>query len=1125
MVASKELLKVFEEGATLDLKSTGLSTSGGAVFRQLDNVLLENGYNLRGRRGVQMIGQPGGFVGTHRYTYLDRTTGAAVEEIVAINDHLWRLKTGTCVITQVGSTGALAWDYEILPNGSGVVELKIYEYPAGVKTLVYTESLGTGLEHPHLVKTIAHLQEDLETTTSGLGIGQGGAGYSFTGSGVLGQYAFIDNTAWTAMNGAPGKYAIEVDSSASDTTTMNWANFMPVWDYRHGRLLGLIAEGGASTSMGVTAQPPGTKEAGWVSGILAGTAESLSAKSLTSINGVAYTSTTITPTFTAGQVIGQGCVPAATIPFKASTDSGTTVGTFEIPVSYWDKAMGFGGERDLNFVSGQHTKTAYARSYRRDLRGPFFAAFLGRYGKNFRPPVFVDHKDVTYIFFTSEGVDDVELHENHVYKYDGVACYRAGMPRSYASSGVFTKAASSAGITGDVQFVAEIEFEDARGNIAKGNLPVVSESSPSNQRVFPTHSSLYVEEPEFVLPLAGGTNDTQFFINQVDSKVKVGQYVGFQSYLVRVTLVKSDNFIVEDITGSGYTWTTSEKIWINPAAGFRVSPLALRDTALSISYSHVSNAPMVREGEKVLGINPGFATAGGANSRYPVTREMALSSYDGTVSWFAATSSPEASVVFTPPHVDVDGSTLQNSAVIMVGVRTRLYRSFANGSLLYEATNLPTGIPWGSTSTGAFEISNSYLANAYAFSEDASLTGPELIEPDFGESRGLPPKASVGCTHQGVLVASGIMGEPNSVEFSSITQGPEAFSKESNQFDVPSTTGGTVTAVASDKDDRLAVLKERGYFDVAGSLPSLSFSVKSVRDGDYGVSSHNSLIKVAGTLIGVGPLGFVAIEGGQLIPAAEELSAEIINNRFLALNRARAVMNFKDRQYQCYIPGIDCDCPTSSRSAESDLCFVLDVSIPGKTSWRSYSYASNAEAFGGWSMFGGIPHHLHPPYKIGSSEYPLGAVFREIPERYQEQGIGSDNLPEVRPPWLFFADHVAPIPYRMRSQFIHMGEPNLPKTFQRFVLHHLYRLVEASKFVPWSCTLNLYRNFQESVVYASYDVEFPTVSTIQRIAPLKDQQANALAWEVIVNELWQAPHITGYTIMVAAPYKATDVKT
>lgn len=1121
MTAPRELPKTFEEGATLDLKGTGLSTSGGNVFRAVDNLLLENGYNLRGRRGVQLVGQPGGFVGVARYTFLDRDTGASGEEIVAINDHLWRLKTGSCQIVQVSSTGVLAWDYEVLPNTSGTVELKIYEYPAGVKTLVYTEDLGTGLEAPHLVKTLAHLQEDLETTTAGLGIGEGGNGYRFVGNGVLGEYAFIDNTTWTVM-ASVGKYAIEVDSSASDTTPMNWANFLPVWDYRHDRLIGLIAEGGASVSMGVSAQPPGTKESGWVSGILGGAEQTLASGSFTTKDGRAYTSENLVPTFTVGQVIGHGGVPAATIPFKRARAAGVTTGDITFPVSYWDKAMGFGGERDLRFgqLTNWTSNQVYAASYRRDLRGPFFAAFKGRFGKAFIPPTFVNHDDVLYIYFTSQGVLDVELHEDFPYKYDGMACYRAGLPRAFIGTLAATKAAGSGGITGDVLAAAEFEYEDHRGNITKGNLPLFTTTSLSNQRLAVSYSSLYVEDPDEIAALNDGTGATTFVVDRVEGKVAVGQYVGFQTYLVRVTAVSETGFTVEDITGSGYTWLIGERIWVAPAAGFRVSPVAFQASVSLLNFARTNNAPMVRTGDAVFGINPGYSVAGGTNARYPDIRRMRIEN-TGTVSWNAVVSASEAPITLTPNYPTIDSSQ-RNSAICFAGAKVRVYRSFQNGSLLYEAFASPAGFIWGNTQ--AFVATSLFSATSYGLSEDASLIGPQLIEPEIGRERDLPPKAAVACTHQGVVVAGGIKGEPNSVRFSEIVEGPEAFPLATNQFDVPATSGGEITAVASDRDDRLAVFKEKAYFDIAGSLPDNTFSVKSVNDGDYGVSSQASLIKIDSTLIGVGPLGFVGVENGVLTPVGEEISAEIINNRFINLRLARAVNNFKERQYQCYIPGVNCDCPVLSRNAENDLCFILDYSNKRTIAWRSYKYGAGAEAFGGWAMYGGIPHHLYAPFNITpSSTNDLGAVFREIPERFVENGVGA-NLPSTREPQDFFVDHVAAIPYRLRSQFIHLGEPNLPKTFLRMVLHSLYRSIEASKFVPWEATVTFRRNFQESVSYASYTVTFNTVADFQRVIAIKNEQANSLQFEIVVEELFKAPHITGYTMVVSAPYLKEDVK-
>jgi len=78
--------------------------------------------------------------------------------------------------------------------------------------------------------------------------------------------------------------------------------------------------------------------------------------------------------------------------------------------------------------------------------------------------------------------------------------------------------------------------------------------------------------------------------------------------------------------------------------------------------------------------------------------------------------------------------------------------------------------------------------------------------------------------------------------------------------------------------------------------------------------------------------------------------------------------------------------------------------------------------------------------------------------------------------------------------------------------------------VPWAADLVLRRNFQETVQYASYTLNFDELEDFQRVVPLRSEQANSLQFEITVFELFKAPHITGYTFVVAAPYKKEDVK-
>ena len=75
-----------------------------------------------------------------------------------------------------------------------------------------------------------------------------------------------------------------------------------------------------------------------------------------------------------------------------------------------------------------------------------------------------------------------------------------------------------------------------------------------------------------------------------------------------------------------------------------------------------------------------------------------------------------------------------------------------------------------------------------------------------------------------------------------------------------------IKMLISDTEDRLAVFKNNAYYDVPGDLDFNNFTSRAVAEGDYGISSHSSLLKVGGSLIGVGPLGFLGVSNGNLMP-------------------------------------------------------------------------------------------------------------------------------------------------------------------------------------------------------------------------------------------------------------------
>lgn len=1077
MVAVKEFLKTFEEGATLDLKSSGLLGSEGAVFRAIDNYVLENSFNLRGRRGVQLIGQHGGFIATHRYTYLDRVTGESKHEDIAINDHVWVLVTEGVQIEK--QTGSAEFDYECLPHTDENYYFRIYTYPAGVKTLHYEKNLGTGLEATPY--TIWELKQHILANSD----------YQLV-------HEFAANR---ILDGALTTGASTVLSATSDIKDRE--------KYSNGRTLPFFNNG-----------------------TLDYTAVRLVSTPITTIT-LSSPNDTLDPLvrFPTGIVIGPGATPAASIPIKLAATTTTNVDPIVFPVSYWDKKLGFGHELSTPIAGSLTLGRRQMENY-----GPFIVPFEQRNRTGWKPPTFVNHNDVCYIFFSNDikinrsvfdfaagsaTEDEIEpLADYHIYKYDGHACYREGLPKP----GILELSPTTSGpLTGVYKYKIVRQHIDAKGNIT------LSDPSEEASITLSSESGRFlfydIHEPaDAIKTVTVGTSGPWSAVAEVVLAemldIKAGDWVrirransanfGEITVFVRAVNLSTNKIIIDPnmplLTGlgpslTGVTIPAGSTVFARPHHGFRTALDGVPFTAANATSLAVGRAAPYVVGDTVL------IRRGAAVETVPVTGDYAGKSLRRTITGFTGGE------ISWGNQTAINGET-SGVAGVSANTSVKIYRTRPGGQLFYFVCEVP-------------DVKlDTDLGNVILDNLPDDQLGELLEEPDFGESRGLPPKAAIGCTHQGVLVASGIRKEPNSVEFSSLTQGPGAFSRESNQFDVPSTTGGAITVVASDRDERLAVCKQQAYFDIAGSLPRINFTVRAVKEGDYGIFSQGSIQKVDGTIIGVGSHGFVAIENGRLIPIAEEISAEIFNNQNINISRARSVLNFKERQYQCFIPGyLAGSGGFEARDRSHDKCFIFDYSIPGQGAWRSYAYAEGVDAFGGWSMGQTIPFHCHPAFleDYTPTEDNRGMVFREIPLKYVEGGIGT-GLPENREPQLFFADHNQPISYRLRSQWITLTEPNLPKTFQRMVLHSLYRAVESSKFVPWSLTINFYRNFQEAVAFASYDVEFSLVTDFQKVVPLKAVQANAIQFEIVVNELFTAPHLSGYTIVACPPYRKEDVK-
>ncbi len=305
-----------------------------------------------------------------------------------------------------------------------------------------------------------------------------------------------------------------------------------------------------------------------------------------------------------------------------------------------------------------------------------------------------------------------------------------------------------------------------------------------------------------------------------------------------------------------------------------------RDVEYAIGYGYFdTRSGIVRTGGTA---GPTFEVSGSAvGTGIPTVNVGDKIYFSETNSTSTVADTPEEKTVTainysSAPYTITVNSALSYSAsagqTFSTGMFWNVYRTKQYGNLYYLIKKFPLlgGGTGGAIFTFVDQIADSSLELEY-------------IEPLAGEEHDLPPAGRVITSHQGNIVLGGAPSEPNTVNWSGV-DGIEYFPRAFNSTDIPSTVKGAITGIFSDTDDRLAVFKSRGYYEVNGDLATKAISVVVKKEGDYGVSSQLSLQKINGAILGVGERGVVVVNNGDL---GWELMARInplIRAKFLSLN-------------------------------------------------------------------------------------------------------------------------------------------------------------------------------------------------------------------------------------------------
>ncbi len=502
----------------------------------------------------------------------------------------------------------------------------------------------------------------------------------------------------------------------------------------------------------------------------------------------------------------------------------------------------------------------------------------------------------------------------------------------------------------------------------------------------------------------------------------------------------------------------------------------------------VGDAPFIMIGDPILYVPTATHIAGLTYGLGPYNMGQLKQSVCTGYCAQAATISPTTASI---QIAATTAGTISADVPISTGLTLVFLRTTAGGNVFYELCEIPV------IGTGAVTFTDN--------ATDAAMIAlaPQYIEAEIGKEHDAPPDCSIVCQHQGGLVVARSFSNPNTVSFST-AEGIEYFPLASNSFDVPSTQSGAITAIASDTNDRLAVFKDKAYYDIVGDLDGGNFSVNVKGEGDYGVTSQASLIRVKNVLIGLSRHGFIQISDGQLDPFFfKELNARISNQNY-NFQWAVACNDADLRRYICSIP---------TQTNGSPQTLVIDYSRDQIHTFEQ-SFASQMDPAAGMVSLKSNFYHL--------SEMAPYCSFVRLPRFNGDSPTGNNGDS--------FLHNTSAISYILESNVINNGEPDVLNTPIRIRLWSIPNDYVVDGWVPFAVLVEGGASPIAAYIGSSSPggtsstLTFSTTNDIFKdVKLIQTVKTHFYIVKFTTNTARQAPFITGYEIVYAENYKPEDL--
>lgn len=1000
-MAERIFISQFENFKGIDYRDSPLSADPN-TFDSLLNLEFAETRSLRTRLGHQRVGQVGGFLKTHCYTYWDAVTGSTQQELLAINDCLWKLKTATLSITNGTNL-----NYTCAPE-SGNIHIKVYD---GV-TLKLDFNAGTGYESENAgaLKTMEDFRAAVDATSLTCGLP----------SGI--EFARINGT-------QSGVSTIVVDAGHSFAI----GDWMTFWDFTSG-----------------------------YQKIVGRKVFNIPAANQLSFNSYIYSNVDVKD----NQIIGPMATPAATVPFRNAT--ATSGATLNIPFQYWDVVP----------WTTDYFYHAHAT--------PFRACWFSRGSEGFTPPTFVNDRGICYIHSGYNDLTPADPHRAfsaYPFKYDGQRVYREGLPIANCSIG----AVAGAGIgAGTYRYKVSFEQVDKRGSINVGRLSseqTVTIAAAQNVQIYITQPEVdFVTKGTFLANVA--VSNPLITIGEAKDIV-IGDTIGFYDRTAparwvyrKVTQViadgANDKFHLDGIsvtTNAGDTWYRANRIGWNRASA-RSSAAATNANTVAV-YNTAALQNLIEIGDDIFFYD-------NLRADY-VTR---------TVSAITATSITWAG---EPASIAIDTD-------ISANLKINIWRTRANSNVFYLVETIPCQY-WP-------VAANPEYCGFYEDKVTDTVLGAQITyidDPISGKEQDLPLRTRFACIHQGTRCASGGDDDPNTVfVYDSINS--ESVPAAGNSFDIPSNILGPITALASDTEDSLVAFKENAIYDVAGAVEEGAISVRTVAEGDYGISSHSSLAKIKGVIIGVGRLGHIGYKGGELLTSlGEPVAPAIWGNSSITLNRATGINDYTTRKYISNV----FSSTNMGNGQVYDKYYLLDYG--NDSVWFDWSFNARQDMNGGMAIYNDDFYCL----SLSSSGSEFGCLHKRIP---LNTNISSDMS-------LLYYDQHNLISNDMTGVFLTLNEPDLDKEWLWFKIYSIINPYDTARYASFTVTIEQAKDFVGTVI-GSKDVAF-TSAIFEQKMKLLSTKVRAMRFRVRTPTGAVVPNpmfITGLSYAVVGSYEKSDLK-